>query len=291
MQWDSLEKQISNAIGKPFKIDIKRSIGGGSINDAYMISDGELQLFAKFNAPDQREMFDAEAEGLLELNKPAAIKVPKAICWGSAGQSSFIVMDYIEQGGRGSQNLLGEQLANLHRFTNSQFGWFRNNTIGSTPQSNTPSNNWVEFLRDQRLGFQLDLAARKGYTGRLQKNGEKLLAELETFFQSYSPQPSLLHGDLWSGNYSFDTQGNPVIFDPAVYYGDREADIAMTELFGGFGGDFYSAYNQSFPLHEDYSVRKTLYNLYHIINHLNLFGSGYHGQAESMISRLLAEIR
>jgi fructosamine-3-kinase len=165
------------------------------------------------------------------------------------------------------------------------------NTIGSTPQKNTPRQDWVAFWREQRLGYQLQLAARQGHGGALQRQGEQLLEYLPDFFTDHRPQASLLHGDLWSGNYSIDSQGQPVIFDPAVYFGDREADLAMTELFGGFGAEFYAAYNSSWPLEPGYAVRKTLYNLYHILNHLNLFGGGYLSQAQRMIQHLLAEVR
>ncbi len=171
-----------------------------------------------------------------------------------------------------------------------RFGWGRENTIGSTPQINTPSDDWIEFWRERRLGKQLELAAHSGYCGRLQRQGERLLGKFAGLFAGYRPLPSLLHGDLWSGNYAADAEGNPVIYDPAPYYGDREADLAMTELFGGFGRAFYNAYQQAWPLDDGYRTRKTLYNLYHILNHLNLFGGGYLGQAESMIDSLLAEI-
>jgi fructosamine-3-kinase len=178
----------------------------------------------------------------------------------------------------------------LHRQGSPSFGWHRDSHIGSTPQPNTPTTDWAAFWRDQRLGFQLHLAAANGYARTLQPAADRLLADLEALL-SHRPAPSLLHGDLWGGNLGFLRDGEPVIYDPAVYYGDREADLAMTELFGGFGGDFYAAYREAWPLDPGYGVRKTLYNLYHILNHLNLFGSGYLGQARGMIDRLLAEIR
>jgi fructosamine-3-kinase len=170
-----------------------------------------------------------------------------------------------------------------------RFGWDRDNTIGSTPQLNEPSVDWVTFWRERRLGYQLELAARNGYRGRLKQRGERLLDGLGALLD-HNPVPSLLHGDLWGGNLGYDEAGEPVIFDPACYFGDREADLAMTELFGGFGRRFWAAYQEAWPLSEGYPVRKHLYNLYHVINHLNLFGGGYLSQAESMIDRLLAEI-
>jgi len=140
------------------------------------------------------------------------------------------------------------------------------------------------------LGNQLKLAASNDYGGRLQTQGEKLCANLEPLFSSYQPQPALVHGDLWRGNAAADEQGNPVIYDPACYFGDRETDLAMTELFGGFSPAFYVAYQAVYPLEPGYEIRKTLYNLYHILNHLNLFGHGYLNQAETMMSKLLAEL-
>jgi len=237
-------------------------------------------------------MFEAEADGLRALACSQTIRIPEPVCVGAMEAHSWLVTEYVPLG-RGqshSASLLGQQLAGLHRSTSPGFGWFRDNTIGSTPQINKQNGNWVLFYRDQRLKFQLDLAARNGISGSLQDKGYRLMDDLAVFFESYLPVPSLLHGDLWGGNCSFDAQGDPVIFDPAVYYGDRETDIAMTELFGGFSGDFYAAYNEVWPLHDGYGVRKELYNLYHILNHANLFGGGYASQAESMIDRLLAEI-
>lgn len=237
-------------------------------------------------------MFIAEADGLLELNKAKSIRVPKPVCYGEAEGKSWLVTEWITFGReRGdSAEQLGRQLAAMHSYTSGQFGWFRDNTIGSTPQQNTQADNWLEFYRDRRLRLQFELAARNGFTGALQDKGERLMVDLEMFFTAYTPEASLLHGDLWGGNCAFDATGRPVIFDPAVYYGDREADVAMTELFGGFDAGFYAAYREAWPLDAGYSVRKTLYNLYHILNHANLFGGGYATQAEHMIDRLLAEI-
>jgi fructosamine-3-kinase len=237
-------------------------------------------------------MFDAEAQGLREMAAINAVRVPEVICYGQADGHSYLVLEYIALGGlRGKASaLLGQQLAKMHRATQPYFGWHIDNTIGSTPQINERSHDWLQFWQQQRLGQQLSFAANNGFGGRLQQRGEKLLADLPALLDGYEPQASLLHGDLWGGNAAADDRGNPVIFDPACYYGDRETDLAMTELFGGFGSDFFAAYQAEYPLDSGYQLRKTLYNLYHILNHLNLFGGGYLGQAESMIDRLLAEI-
>jgi fructosamine-3-kinase len=204
-----------------------------------------------------------------------------------------LVLEYLELDGSDARaaDSLGEGLARQHRTTQSEFGWERDNTIGSTPQINAPHGDWVTFYRDHRLRFQLGLAARAGYGGTLQRLGEELAAGMAAFFTDYRPLASLLHGDLWGGNQAVTRQGEPVVFDPAVYFGDREADIAMTELFGGFDARFYAAYRAAWPLDAGYGVRKQLYNLYHVLNHLNLFGGGYGGQAERLMRALLAETR
>lgn len=294
--WEAIAHTISDAAGTPFTVCEQRSVGGGCINSAYRIADGERSYFVKLNSADGLAMFEAEADGLRELAAAGAIKVPEPVASGLAGGQAFIVMENLPLGSSGSGELLGRELAALHRVSQERFGWFRNNTIGSTPQSNTLTDTWIGFWREQRLGAQLKMAAARGRDGALQRKGERLLADFPALFAGYDPAPSLLHGDLWSGNYAFCRDGTPgggvpVIFDPAVYYGDRETDIAMTELFGGFGRDFYDAYNEDWPLDAGYRVRKTLYNLYHILNHYNMFGGGYGSQAESMIERLLAELK
>jgi fructosamine-3-kinase len=187
--------------------------------------------------------------------------------------------------------MLGERLARLHRVTAPRFGWHRDNTIGATPQSNEWTGDWAAFVAGQRLGFQLDLVERHGHGGRLVDRGRRLCELVSAFLGDHRPQASLLHGDLWGGNWAADAAGEPVIFDPAVYFGDREADLAMTRLFGGFGRSFYEAYQAGWPLEPGAAQRVVLYNLYHVLNHLNLFGGGYGAQAEEMIERLLAETR
>lgn len=269
------------------------SIGGGCINSAYRLETPAGQFFVKVNRPQLSDMFAAEAQGLQEMAAIGAVKVPAVICYGRTVSDSFLVLEYINLGSlRGpATRLLGEQLAQLHAVAQPYFGWSMDNTIGSTPQPNERRDNWVDFYQQQRLAHQYDLAARRGFAGSLRKNGERLVEQVPAFFSDYSPQPSLLHGDLWGGNAGADDQGRPVIFDPACYYGDAEADLAMTELFGSYGNDFYAAYRNIRPIDSGYRVRKTLYNLYHILNHLNLFGGGYLGQAEAMTNQLLSEVK
>jgi len=289
--WHIIEKSISEKSGQPFKIKQRSAISGGCINQAFLITDGIQRYFIKLNDATGLPMLEAEYKGLEAILATETIKAPQPLCCGIAENHAFLAMHYIDT--RNSLNnhvQLGEQLAAMHRKHFDYFGWQQDNTIGSTLQLNPRCANWVDFWREQRLGFQLELAAQKGFGGTLQKEGKKLMACFGVLFERHSPQPSLLHGDLWSGNYCFDSEGSPVIFDPASYYGDREADIAMTELFGGFSNEFYRAYQSAFPLDSGYHTRKTLYNLYHILNHLNLFGHSYLSQAQQMIRQLLNEL-
>lgn len=292
MDWRNITKQITAATKQDFTVRTVQSIAGGDINAAFRLQDGQVSYFVKLNRPELESMFAAEFEGLQELASTRTLRVPKPIIYGQSNTHSFLVLEWLDLGRSGvsSERLLGQQLAHLHQQTHACFGWHCDNTIGSTLQPNHQSPDWIKFWREQRLGFQLQLAAKNGYCGRLQSSGERLCVELAALFTGYTPAPSLLHGDLWSGNVASDTKGNPVIFDPACYYGDREADIAMTELFGGFSSNFYAAYHDIWALDKDYQVRKQLYNLYHILNHLNLFGSGYLRQAENIVAKLLTEI-
>lgn len=285
--------EIVTTTHQPFVLKAHHAIGGGCINQAYQLEGSGRRYFVKLNAAAKADMFAAEFAGLQVLQQAAAIRVPKPICQGIIGDQAYLVLEYIalECGNAQGLSRLGQQLAELHRHTQPKFGWIRDNTIGETPQLNQLHDNWVDFWAHQRLHFQLERAAQKGYRGDWQRRGEQLLVELGAFFAHYQPVASLLHGDLWSGNYAIDIQGQPVVFDPAVYYGDREADIAMTELFGGFGDSFYQAYQEYYPLDVGYSVRKDLYNLYHLLNHLNLFGGSYQAQVSDLIRRLLSEIR
>lgn len=287
--WQQIANQISRHTGQAFAPAPPKPLSGGCISQAQKLSDGHQHWFVKTNGASKLPIFEAEAEGLSALRATQTIGVPAPLCWGEAAGTAYLVLEFIESGpgGQVGQIQAGQQLAALHQHTAQRFGWQRNNSIGATFQSNDWQNNWIDFWREQRLGFQLNLAARNGYSGKLQDKGEQLLGKLDALID-HAPQASLLHGDLWGGNITFDEQGQPVIFDPAVYYGDRETDLAMTELFGGFSPDFYAAYKEAWPLPPGYMVRKHLYNLYHILNHLNLFGGGYASQAEQTIDRLLA---
>ncbi len=294
--WATICRDISVASTTVFALASEQVVGGGCINEAVTVTgrDGRA-FFVKLNVGGGEAMFAAEAEGLAELAATGAIRVPAPVCRGVAAGRAYLVLEQLPLDGRVGDALpaaaLGEQLAVLHHHTADRFGWHRDNTIGSTPQINTQDSNWIAFWRAQRLGFQLQLAARNGHRGKLLDKGERLLADLEPLFSDVTPVASLLHGDLWSGNWAVTRAGEPVVFDPAVYYGDRETDLAMTELFGGFVADFYAAYRAAWPLDPGYRVRRTFYNLYPILNHLNLFGGSYGAQAERMIDQILSELR
>ena len=287
-----LSSAIHDATHRPFEVCSATSVSGGSINEAFRLegTNGEC-YFLKLNDARHYPMFEAEAAGLEAITTTNTVRVPQPIVHGIAGQQSYLVMEYLELSSRGDARLFGEQLAALHRCKGKAFGFAQDNFIGTTLQPNGWKDSWIDFWRKQRLGFQLQIAAEKGYVSQLQSQGEKLLDALPSYFDGYTPQPSLLHGDLWCGNHAYLAKGSPAIFDPAAYYGDRECDLAMTELFGGFSADFYTAYRGSWPLDRGYASRRDLYNLYHILNHANIFGGGYVRQAEQLMQKLLAEIK
>jgi fructosamine-3-kinase len=303
--WDKIAGHISETTGETFSLDNRHSVSGGCINQGYSISSSSRAYFAKINQASQIAMFEAEALGLQQMRATQTIRVPEPICWGTEGNSAYIVLEWLDLGSRGGERAweeMGHQLAAMHKYTppsppllrggeerNSTllgkvFGWDINNTIGSTVQINNWTANWAEFWAEHRIGYQLKLARRRG--GHFPQ-GERLLEVIPELLAGHEPQPSLVHGDLWGGNAGVTSAGEPVIFDPAAYFGDREVDIAMTELFGGFSAQFYRGYNQVWPLEVGYDQRKTLYNLYHILNHFNLFGGSYESQANQMINRIL----
>ncbi|MGI9301920.1 MAG: fructosamine kinase family protein [Gammaproteobacteria bacterium] len=289
--WQEITNHIHASTGSRVDFQSRQPIHGGCINETWCLGASDDVYFVKVSGADRLPMLTAEADGLVELISSNAIRVPKPVCWGAASYRSYLVLEYIEFSSGSNPVVFAQELAALHQITASRFGWKRDNTIGSTPQINTWSDNWVDFWRNHRLGYQLELAGRSSHQGSLLVKGERLLAEFPPLFSDYRPQPSLLHGDLWSGNWGLDDDHNPVIFDPAVYYGDRETDLAMTELFGDPGAGFYAAYNDMLPLDPGYGVRKIFYNVYHLLNHMNLFGGGYSRQAERAIDAVLGELR
>ncbi len=281
---------LSVALGRQVTLRGAQEVGGGCIHRACRATDGSQSWFVKVNDASCADLFAAEADGLQGLAQ-GPLRVPQVICRGETDGQSFLVLEWLNLAAGAPRDYakLGEQLARLHALTGPRHGWRRDNYIGSTPQSNAPDASWPQFFGKARLAPQLDRARKNGHAA-LCARGEELIEALPTLFGGHAPKPSLLHGDLWGGNAAFLGDGTPVIFDPATYYGDRETDVAMTELFGGFPEDFYAAYRAHSPLNPGYRVRKTLYQLYHVLNHANLFGGGYAAQAEEMMDKLSGEI-
>lgn len=265
--------------------EVRRSLGissaqncsGGCIHECYRVRIGGDTRFLKLNAAAYADTFAAEADGLDAL-RAAGMRAPAPVAHGVAAGRAYLLMEHLDLGGKRDFAALGRMLATSHRKAGVRFGWHRDNYIGTTSQANGWSDDWGEFWRERRLRPQLELAKRNGFDLEIHLDRD--------FLDGRAPAPSLLHGDLWSGNAGFTADG-PVVFDPAVYYGDREADIAMTELFGGFPREFYRAYEEVSPVEEGYGMRKHVYNLYHLLNHLNLFGGGYLGQVKATLRLLL----
>ena len=253
---------------------------------------GPEWLFVKTVPVVSIDRLMGEAAGLTALADAGALRVPQVRAQGIAAGEAFLALEWIDAAAASSdsERRLGEGLAALHRITADQFGWNQDNHIGPTPQTNGWLADWAAFWPERRLRPQLELAVRRGHARLLGTPGERLLEALDALLGDHRPQPSLVHGDLWGGNWCATADGEPVIFDPAVYYGDRETDLAMTRLFGGFGRRFYEAYQGSAPLPAGHAVRAELYNVYHVLNHANLFGGGYAQQAHAMIRRLLAQV-
>ncbi|HET7314146.1 fructosamine kinase family protein [Salinisphaera sp.] len=289
--WPAIEQAIAAATGRPFSITEHRAAFGGDINDAHVIADGERRFFVKTNTADQRAMFEAEAAGLAELRQATLLRVPAPVVVDAAGDTAFIVLEYIElaRPTRESMARLGDGLAELHGIVAARHGWDRDNTLGPNPQHNTRHADWTEFWRENRLAVMLDALA-PDYPD-VARDGDRLLAVLPDLLAGHRPEASLLHGDLWGGNAGTDADGRPVIYDPAVYYGDRETDLALTELFGGFAPDFYQAYWGAWPASPGYrEIRRPLYQLHHLLNHARLFGGGYAAQSRRVMGQLIAHV-
>ncbi|HSR52521.1 MAG TPA: fructosamine kinase family protein [Acidobacteriota bacterium] len=280
---EAVERAIAEATGKRAAIKQSTGVGGGCINSARRIEleDGR-QFFLKSNSDPLPGMFEREAEGLKALGEAAQeLRVPEvvAVGGGEKGVAHFIVMEYIATGHPAGDffRRLGRGLARLHEDSAAErFGFEHDNYIGSTPQPNGWTDDWVHFFRDKRLRHQLELAGEKGHAdSQMRRLGERLLDRLGDYIDQPEEAPCLLHGDLWSGNYLCDDLGRPVLIDPAAYYGRGEADLAMTRLFGGFDSGFYAAYHEIRPKQDGHQARNDIYQLYHLLNHLNLFGTSY----------------
>jgi protein-ribulosamine 3-kinase len=281
---ENVATAITAATGARFHVRDTVPVGGGCINASYCVRGHDTRFFVKTNTAARLPAFVNEAAGLRALAATGTLRVPAPLCWGATHDAAYLVLEHLEFGTRNSDAALGRGLAALHRVHGTRYGWEHDRRGG------TPGDDWVEFWRTQRLGPQLERARDNGYAGRLQDQGARVLEGLAKLLAGHRPPASLLHGDLWSGNAATLANGEPVVFDPAAYYGDRETDLALTELFGGFGQAFYSAYHAAYPLSPGYTLRKDVYNLYHVLNHLNLFGGGYRAQAEALMTSILRHV-
>ncbi len=287
----SLDRAVALLKGEGTTVRARHHAGGGSINDAAVLelADGST-LFLKQNSASHTGLFEEEARGLLALAEAEGPRVPRVLALFSDGHTQTFLMEYIASGRKGSGffSRFGRDLARLHRTNrNDRCGFERDNHIGSTPQRNRWTRDWHAFFGEHRLLFQVELAQQRGHADTtMVRRTETLARKLPDLLPHVEDgRPSLLHGDLWGGNYMVDSEGQSVLIDPAVYYGHREADLAMTELFGGFSPEFYRAYREEWPLEPGYEKRRDLYNLYHLLNHLNLFGRGYLGSCQAILKR------
>lgn len=273
-------------------------VGGGCINPSARLetNTGEV-FFLKWNEDAHPDMFGAEADGLLGLATPQALRLPEVVGWGgdcSRTDPGWLLLEFVSTGSRGREygSQLGAGLAALHAAGHDgPFGWHRDNFIGSLPQENGEDHSWARFWRDRRLAPQLAMARERGYfRGRDGIDMDTLMGRMESILPEVPEAgPALLHGDLWSGNYFPDSEGRPVLIDPAVYRGDGEVDLAMMELFGSFPGGFMEAYDHSRGISLRYrEYGRDLYQLYYLLVHVNLFGGGYVSGSLGAVRRVLA---
>ena len=290
-----LSREVVAAL-KRLRIDVRGAaspVAGGSISRACRVETSSGPIFLKLEPRGEAERLEAEANGLGALSSSGTVAVPAVLAHGVAGAEAFLALEWLELGPKSveAERRLGTALAAMHRTTAAEFGWTGDNYIGRTPQSNTPTSSWIEFFGERRLRPQLELAARRGIGDDILARGEALVANLDALLSGHSPVPSLVHGDLWGGNWGASQRGVPYLFDPAVHYADREVDLAMTRLFGGFGDAFYRAYDEAWPPAPGRDERVELYNLYHLLNHFNLFGSGYRSAVAASVERLVSRLR
>ncbi|MDW6004056.1 fructosamine kinase family protein [Vibrio mangrovi] len=287
--WQGIVQQLSLTLGREFQILDKQRIHGGDINASYVISDGRYKYFVKINEKEDLSQFICEQDNLRTLAQTHCVNTPKVLLVGSSKSHSFLVLQHIslkplESGER--SYLFGEQLARLHQWgEQKEYGFDQDNYIGMTIQPNSWNKKWHRFFAEQRIGWQLQLLYEKGIVFI---DIDKFVELIAQQLAHHQPKPSLLHGDLWHGNVA-DSGLEPFCFDPACYWGDRECDIAMTELFGGFEPEFYQGYESILPLELAYEERKHIYNLYHILNHCNCFGGHYLNDAQQIIRNILEE--
>lgn len=279
--------ELSTHLSEILDLEIKNShsVSGGSINRAAKITTNKGDFFLKWNRSMPDDFFEKEANGLRRLGRGKSnLRIPKVISTGEpeSGQPGYLLMEFIEEGRGGDSYEFGRQLAILHQTEAEQFGLETDNYIGSLPQSNRHHENWIDFFVKERINPQIQMAVDSGkLNSGFFQNWERLSAKLDEIFPP--AKPSLLHGDLWGGNYLFNSEGKAVLIDPAVYYGHPEMDLSFTKMFGGFSPEFYSGYESESPLEPEFSERVPIYNLYPLLVHVNLFGGHYTSQFKSIL--------
>lgn len=288
-QFSFFESILFSSLGHPVQVIEAQFVSGGDINTAAQVFSSEGVFFVKWNPFGEHEkstVFETEARGLDLLRQTDALQIPQIIGYGQQGDKSYLILEYIDPGkpNKTYWETLGRSLAILHSHTQPKFGLHFDNFIGSLPQANALTTNGYDFFFDHRLLPQAGLAL---YKGLLPKASYDALFRLRTRLPDLIPheRPALLHGDLWSGNVLINEHNKPALVDPAVYYGFREAELAFTRLFAGFDEYFYEAYDETFPLQSGFSERVAIYNLYPLLVHVNLFGSGYVSGVERVLKQ------
>lgn len=286
--WQAISQQLSEALMFSFNIVEKVHLSGGDISECYMISDGEQRYFVKVNSKEYMGKFQVEAENLRLMRQTDSVALPELVLIGQSKTNAFIILNYLATKPlEDSENsfAFGQKLAKLHLWgEQKQYGCDQDNYLGATLQPNSWHKKWSTFFAEHRIGWQLQLLKEKGVVFA---SVDDIVDVFSRRLSNHNPRPSLIHGDLWHGNVALSAFG-PICYDPACYWGDRECDLAMTELFGGFHADFYRGYEAVAPLSSGYSERKELYNLYHLLNHCNLFGGHYLEQAQKSIDNILS---
>ena len=291
--WQEINAGISAA--KKYNFEPVRCfpLSSGITGENFRLQTKSESIFLKLIDINKSPILYAEAEGLKAISNTNTLKTPRIFAKGESADFAWLALEFISLRSPDTSCAIemGESLAAMHQNQNDFHGWHSNNWIGANKQRNSFSNDWPNFFKEFRLLPQLNQALDNNLDKSVFDSGQLLLEEISKLFTNYYPAPSLLHGDLWPGNWASDPEGNPIVFDPACYYGDRETDIAMTELFAGFRQDFYDAYNSANPIDKGYVERKSVYNLYHILNHFNIFGVSYEQQASDLIQKSLSAIR
>ena len=296
IDWQSIGCSLQEKLNKEIAFSQTNVVSGGDIHQSFHIQSQSPKesIFIKVNHLDAFPVLESEADSLTFIADTDSILCPTVILLGKTQEHAFLIMEYHHLISTGDDYQLGKQLAEMHQSSIKQqvkpYGFKNDNFIGLTAQHNQWKTNWCDFWINCRIRPQLHLAYQNGFRSQLEHHEDQLVTAITNLLNTYQPEPCLLHGDLWSGNKAFSQKtGEPIIFDPACYYGDRETDISLTRLFGGFSALFYQGYQDTWPLNPDFEQRHPLYNLYHILNHLNLFGAGYLRQSITMIDSLIKQ--